>query len=63
MPPPGGGGGQGDQNQGLDLIWGVAFIVIVILALMVFCSRPHLTRHFLLLNYLKSKSSVFLLIR
>lgn len=41
MPPPGGGGGGGgDQNQGLDLLWGVAFIVIVILALWFFARGP-----------------------
>lgn len=40
MPPQGGGGGQGDQNQGLDLIWGVAFVIIVILALWFFARGP-----------------------
>ncbi len=40
MPPPGQGGGGGDQNQGLDLLWGVAFIVIVILALWFFARGP-----------------------
>lgn len=41
MPPPGGGGGGGgDQNQGLDLLWGVAFIVITILALWFFARGP-----------------------
>jgi intracellular multiplication protein IcmP len=38
--PPQGGGGQGDQNQGLDLIWGVAFVIIVILALWFFARGP-----------------------
>ncbi|MFA6037394.1 MAG: type IVB secretion system coupling complex protein DotM/IcmP [Legionellales bacterium] len=41
MPPQGGGGGgQGDQGQGLDLIWGVAFVIIVILALWFFARGP-----------------------
>jgi intracellular multiplication protein IcmP len=39
MPPAGGGGG-GDQNQGLDLLWGVAFIVIVVLVLWFFARGP-----------------------
>lgn len=38
MPPQ--QGGQGDQNQGLDLIWGVAFVIIVLLALWFFARGP-----------------------
>lgn len=38
--PPQQGGGQGEQSQGLDLIWGVAFIIIVILALWFFARGP-----------------------
>ncbi len=38
MPPQGQGGG--DQNQGLDLIWGVVFVILVALALWYFARGP-----------------------